>query len=124
MPNVQKRPCSDLVGVHEDIEHMGIVDGGQEAPRSSCAARDRAHALPAAPEGGPADLDFLLQLSKTCMSKDVRAAVQKAAAGAGADTSLCPFLGVRRKQRYSHQLLKLDIPIMILLTGIVFPGAT
>lgn len=113
MPNIQKRPYSDVADVYGDIGDPRTVGGGQDAaPRSNLAAPDRAKAVSAVPEGGPADLNFLLHLSDTCMHKDVRAAVQKAAACGKAAGSACPFLGVRRKQRYSHQILKLEMPIV------------
>lgn len=93
MFTVRKRPYS-AVEVVEPCNGRGEWE----------AATDATKTVSAVPQGGPADLEFLVQLPDTCMSKEVHTAVQKAAAGGKATTPVCTFLGVRRKQRYSQPM--------------------
>lgn len=96
MLNMRKRPYSDISSSYGGVEDQVSARAGSDADLNPPGP----NGMTSMPQGGPADLKFLLELPLACMTKDVRAAVQKAATASGKHTE-CPFLGVRRKQRYS-----------------------
>jgi hypothetical protein len=97
MRSIRKRPYTEVKGLFRDKGDPFSAHGEWEAEDLQ---QGRSVCTKALPQGGPADLELLLQLPEACLSKDVRIAVQKAAA-AGSNTASpeCAFLGVRRKQR-------------------------
>jgi hypothetical protein len=94
MLNMRKRSYSEFKSTFGDIGDPCKEHQDQEV------AELKPDVIKALPQRGPADLEFLLKLPATCLSKDVRAAVQKAAVDCNnTAASASTFLGVRRKQR-------------------------